>query len=311
MKRSGLRKVVVTGGTGLVGRRLVEVLASQGALVAVVTRNPERLQGPKGAVAHPWRDLPALLEGADAVFNLAGEGIADARWSPARKEAILLSRTESTRRVVEALRWVSRKPGVLVNASAIGFYGAHGQAPLDETSEAGQGFLPEVCQAWEREAEGVTAMGIRLVKLRLGVVLAREGGALPKLVRPVKLFLGCTLGSGHQGFSWIHIEDLIRLLLEAARNPNYEGAVNATAPCPISQRAFTTALARQLHRPVWPLPALLTRLASGWALGEMAGPMLLQGAYVHPSQALRLGFTFTFEQAEAALLDLLQPFPGR
>lgn len=305
MERSGLKKVVVTGGTGLVGRRLVEVLAGQGALVAVVSRRPERAILPRGAQAHAWKDLPALLEGADAVFNLAGEGIADQRWSPERKDAILLSRVESTRRIVEALQWVSMKPPVLVNASAIGFYGSHGLAPLDEEAGPGQGFLTEVCLAWEQEAEGVTTRGLRLVKMRLGVVLAKEGGALPKMTRPVKLFLGCTLGSGRQGFSWIHIDDLIRLLLEAARNPRYDGVLNATSPEPISQKAFMHLLARRLHRPLWPLPSSLTRLAAAWALGEMADPMLLQGAFVHPRKALALGFTFTFDQAEAALRDLL------
>lgn len=305
MGRSGLKKVVVTGGTGLVGRRLVEVLADQGTQVAVVSRNPARATPPKGAETYLWKELPALLEGADAIFNLAGEGIADQRWSPERKAAILLSRTASTRRIVEALQWVSRQPSVLVNASAIGFYGAHGLTLLDEAAGPGEGFLAKVCQAWEQEAEAVMAKGIRLVKLRLGVVLAKEGGALPKMARPVKLFLGCTLGSGQQGFSWIHLEDLIRLCLEAAQNPNYAGAINATSPTPISQRVFMGILARRLHRPLWPLPAALTRLSLKWLMGEMAEPMLLQGAYVYPKKALGLGFQFNFGEAEAALADLL------
>lgn len=305
MGRSVMKKVVVAGGTGLVGLRLVEALVEQKALVAVVSRRPERARLPEGAEAHSWKELPALLEGADAVFNLAGEGIADQRWSPERKEAILHSRTESTRRIVEALQWVSQKPSVLVNASAIGIYGSRGEVPLDEESAPGEGFLPEVCLAWEREADAVTAMGVRLVKMRLGIVLAKEGGALPKMVRPVRLFLGCALGSGHQGFSWIHREDLVRLLLEAARNPAYEGVINATSPQPVSQKAFMRLIAKGLHRPLWPLPSFLTRLASTWLLGEMAEPMLLQGAYIHPRKALMLGFQFTFEKPEGALADLL------
>lgn len=305
MGRTGLNKVVVAGGTGLVGRRLVEVLVAQEALVAVVSRRPERARLPQGAVAYSWKELPALLEGADTVFNLAGEGIADQRWSPERKEAILHSRTESTRRIVEALQWVSQKPSVLVNASAIGIYGSQGEVPLDEESGPGTGFLPEVCLAWEREADAVMAMGVRLVKMRLGIVLAKEGGALPKMIRPVRLFLGCALGSGRQGFSWIHLEDLVRLLLEATRNSGYEGVLNATSPQPISQGAFMRLLAKGLHRPLWPLPSALTRLASTWLLGEMAEPMLLQGAYIHPKKALMLGFRFTFEKPEEALADLL------
>lgn len=305
MGRSGMKKVVVTGGTGLVGRHLVEALVHDQAVVAVVSREPRRLHLPHGAEGHAWRELPALLEGADAVFNLAGEGIADRRWSPERKEAILRSRTESTRRIVEALQWVSQKPSVLVNASAVGYYGPHARTPLDEESGPGKDFLAQVCQAWEQEADGVTPKGVRLVKLRLGVVLARDGGALPKMARPVRMFLGCTLGTGRQGFSWIHIDDLVHLLLEAARNPNYEGVLNATSPRPVSQKVFMHLLARRLHRPLWPLPAALTRLSSRWLLGELAEPMLLQGAFVYPKKAQMLGFRFAFEGPEAALADLL------
>lgn len=305
MGRAGLKKVVVAGGTGLVGQHLVEALVHQQALVAVVSRHPPRVRLPKGAEAHEWRELPALLEGADEVFNLAGEGLADRRWSPERKEAILQSRTESTRRIVEALRWVSQKPSVLVNASAIGYYGPHSRTPLDEESAPGRDFLAQVCQAWEQEADAVVASGIRLVKVRLGVVLARDGGALPKMARPVRMFLGCTLGTGRQGFSWIHIDDLVQLLLESARNPIYEGAINATSPRPVSQKVFMHLLARRLHRPLWPLPSALTRAASTWLLGELAEPMLLQGAFVYPKKAQMLGFQFAFEKPEAALADLL------
>jgi uncharacterized protein (TIGR01777 family) len=303
--RSGLKKVVITGGTGLVGRHLVQALVQDHVLVAVVSRHPQRVSLPKGAEAHEWRKLPALLEGADAIFNLAGEGIAEKRWSPARKEAILRSRIESTRHIVEALQWVSQKPSVLVNASAIGYYGPHARLPLDEESPPGKDFLAQVCQAWEQEADAVSAKGIRLVKLRLGLVLARDGGALGKMAQPVKRFLGCTLGSGRQGLSWIHIDDLVRLLMESACNSAYEGAINATAPRPISQKVFMHLLARRLHRPLWPLPSALTRIASSCLLGEMAEPMLLQGAFVYPKKAQNLGFQFAFEKPEAALIDLL------
>lgn len=305
MERLALRKAVVTGGTGLVGRRLVAALAGQGAMVAVVSRNPERARLPKGAEAHPWKALPALLEGADAVFNLAGEGIADQRWSPERKEAILRSRVEGTRRIAEALRWAGLKPAVLVNASAVGLYGPSGSARLDEETPPGEDFLAEVCQAWEREAEAIAAMGVRVARLRLGVVLAGEGGALPRLAAPVRSFLGCALGDGRQGISWIHIEDLVRLFLEAAANPAYSGAFNATSPEPVSQGDLTRALARLLHRPLWPVPAALTRFALRRLLGELADAMILQGAYVVPAKALALGFTFTFGRIEPALADLL------
>ncbi len=305
MGRTELKKVVVAGGTGLVGHHLVQALVERKALVAVVSRKPALAKLPKGAEAYGWKDLPALLEGADAVFNLAGEGLADKRWSPDRKEAILSSRTESTRRIVEALKWVAQKPPVLVNASAIGFYNADGQSLQEENAKPGKDFLAQVCDAWEKEADAVTGKGIRLVKLRLGVVLAREGGALPRMAQPVRLFLGCPLGDGRQGFSWIHIADLVDLLLEAASNINYEGAINATAPKPISHRAFMEALARRLHRPLWPLPSICTRWPLKLLLGEMAEPMLLRGAYVYPKKALALGFHFTYTRSEEALEDLL------
>ncbi|HWQ09453.1 MAG TPA: TIGR01777 family oxidoreductase [Holophaga sp.] len=301
----GLRKAVITGGTGLVGRRLAEVLLRQGAQVAVVSRTPGRARLPEGARAISWEELPDQMDGADAVFNLAGESLADGRWSPRRKAAIRDSRLEATRLVVDAMRRTARRPAVLVNASATGFYGPRGEDLIDETAPAGQGFLADVCRAWEGEAEAVRGLGVRLVKLRLGIVLARTGGALPEMARPVRLGLGCPLGSGRQGISWIHLEDLVRLLLEAAADPAWEGSINATAPEPLSQEAFTRTLARELHRPVWPVPAFLTRLGTRLLLGEMAEALLLRGAYVLPRKALALGFAFRFGTLREALADLL------
>jgi uncharacterized protein len=305
MLSSHTRKAVVTGGTGLIGRHLVAALTSLDAQVAVVTRTPQRAILPKGATAHPWKELPAILEGADAVFNLAGAGLADARWTDLRKQAILQSRLESTRRIVEALAWVSQKPSVVLNASAIGYYGPSGQVPVDENRPNGKGFLAEVCKEWEMAIDGLQTKGIRVAKIRMGVVLAKDGGVLPKIARPVKMFLGCPFGNGRQGFSWIHIEDLIRLLMDVANHSEYEGPINATSPHPISQKAFLQLLAGRLHRPIWPLPALMTRTLAKWALGEMAGPLLLHGAYVYPKKALTHGFEFRFATAETALTNLL------
>lgn len=307
MRRPGLRKVVVTGGTGLVGRRLVEALAREEILVAVVSRSPEAARLPEGVLAYPWKELPAVLEGADGVFNLAGEGLADRRWTAERKTAILQSRTESTRRITEALRWVSQKPQVLVNASAVGYYAPGNGVPLDEHGAPGGDFLAKVCQAWEQEADAAAERGVRVAKLRLGVVLAREGGALPRLLKPVKLFAGCALGGGSQGFSWIHIDDAVKRLLTVAQDERYDGPINATAPRPVSQKAFMRMLAGRLHRPLWPVPAVLTRLGSRCLLGEMADAMLLQGAFVTPARALQLGFSFAYPTPEEALDGLLAP----
>lgn len=305
MRPPRLRKAVVTGGTGLVGRHLTRALLDHGARVAVVSRQPERAQLPPGAEAHGWQALPILLEGADAVFNLAGENLAAQRWSPDQKERLRHSRLESTRQVVSALQWVSQKPGVLVNASAVGIYGDAGMALVDEEAPMGAGFLPEVCQAWEEEAEAVALKGVRVVKARFGIVLSMDGGALPRMVEPVRRYVGSALGSGRQGLSWIHIQDLTALLLEAALNSHYAGPLNVTAPRPVSQKTFMRALATELHRPLWPVPGFITRLVATAWLGDMARPLLLEGVYAYPKKALTLGFRFAFEHPDAALRDLL------
>ncbi len=297
--------MIVAGGTGLVGQALVRALVAQGRAVTILTRKPQAQALPAGASAHGWDHLPTLLEGAAAVINLAGEGIADRRWSTARKAAILDSRILATSRLVEAMRQCSQPPAALVNASAIGYYIPKDSAPVDEGAAPGSGFLAEVCQAWEAEAMAAAALGVRVARLRIGVVLAREGGALPKLALPVRLFSGCKLGSGKQGLSWIHLDDLVAMLIEAACNPTWEGAFNATAPEPLSNEAFTRLVAQQLHRPLLPVPGFLTTLATKVLLGEMAEALLLQGAFVQPAHALALGFPFRFPTARAALKDLL------
>jgi uncharacterized protein (TIGR01777 family) len=300
-----MNRVIVAGGTGLVGRPLVRALVEAGAQVVVLTRKPKALALPAGASAQAWEDLPACLEGADAVINLAGEGIAERRWSPSRKAAILGSRIEATRRIVAAMGRCEVPPKALVNASAIGYYIPQGIAPVDESTPPGHGFLAEVCQAWEAEALQARTYGTRVSLVRIGVVLAREGGALPKMALPVRYFQGCKLGSGEQGLSWIHLDDLVAMLLEAARNPAWEGIFNGTAPQPLSNLEFTRLLARRLRRPLLPVPGFVTAFATKVLLGEMAEALLLQGAFVQPAHAQALGFKFRYPTAEAALEDLL------
>lgn len=305
MATVGLKRVVVAGGTGLVGRPLVRALVMQGVQVTVLTRNPKSCQFPQGIRAHGWEDLPGVLEGTDAVINLAGEGIADRRWSAPRKTAILRSRTESTARLVAAMGACAHPPMALVNASAIGYYIPKGEIPVDESAAPGSGFLAEVCQAWEAEAMAASILGVRVAVVRLGVVLTREGGALPKMALPMRCFLGCKLGSGRQGLSWIHLDDLLALFIEAARNPAWQGVFNGTAPQPLSNEAFTALMATRLHRPMLPVPGFLTTFATKLLLGEMAEALLLQGAFVLPAHAKSLGFQFLFPTAKTALWDLL------
>ncbi len=300
-----LKRVVVAGGTGLVGRPLVQALLDQGATVTVLTRTPDRLRLPVGATAQTWADLPALLEGADAVINLAGAGIADSRWTAARKAAIRDSRLAATRSLVTAMQACRQVPAALVNASAIGYYIPKDAAAIDESGSLGTGFLAEVCRDWEAEALTAAPLGVRVALLRIGVVLAREGGALPRMALPVRLFQGCKLGSGTQGLSWIHIADLVAMLMAAAGTPAWSGPFNATAPQPLSNEAFTRLIAQRLQRPLLPIPAFLTAAATKVLLGDMAEALLLQGAYVLPAAAQSRGFTFRFPTAAAALKDLL------
>ncbi|WP_257309858.1 TIGR01777 family oxidoreductase [Geothrix fuzhouensis] len=305
MTGPGLRRVVVAGGTGLVGRPMVQALLDLGAQVTVLTRNPVGAGLPTGAHAQGWEDLTALLDGTDAVINLAGEGIAEKRWSVARKAAIRDSRILATRRLVEAMKDCQRPPKTLVNASAVGYYGARGQAPMDEGAAAGAGFLADVCRVWEAEAMAASDIGVRVARIRIGVVLARDGGALPKMALPVRLYLGCKLGSGQQGLSWIHLNDLVAMFMEAARNPAWEGPFNGTAPEPVSNEVFTDLLARRLHRPLFPVPGAVTATAAKVMLGEMATSLLLQGAFLIPAHAQALGFGYQFPTAASALEDLL------
>jgi len=292
-----LKIVVLAGGTGLVGRHLADSLSRDGVEVRVLSRRP--------GSPFSWDDLPRALEGADAVVNLAGEGIADKRWTPSRKDAILRSRVESTNRLVAAMGALPSPPRALVNASAVGFYGPMDGRPVEEGRGPGKGFLAKVCRQWEAAADAATPLGIRVVKLRLGVVLARDGGALPKMAFPVRMFQGARLGHGQQGLSWIHIDDLVRLVREAAENPAYSGALNATSPRPVTNETFTRALARRLHRPMLPVPGFVTRTALDLLFGEMGREMLLEGSFVYPRKALELGFSFKFETVEEALADLL------
>lgn len=305
MGGSDFKRVVVAGGTGLVGRPLVRVLAERGVQVTVLSRNPGSLSLPAGATARGWEQLPGLLEGTDAVINLAGEGIADHRWTLARKALIRDSRIRATSSLVAAMRACAHPPAALVNASAIGYYRPKDEAPVDEGAPPGAGFLAEVCRAWEAEAMTAAGFGVRVALVRMGVVLAREGGALPKMALPVRWFAGCKLGSGKQGLSWIHRDDLVEMLIEAARNPAWNGVFNGTAPEPISNEAFTRLIARRLRRPLLPVPGFLTTFAATLALGEMAEALLLQGAFVLPARAQALGFRFRFPTAQRALEDLL------
>jgi uncharacterized protein len=292
-------RVLVSGGTGLVGRPACDALRAAGHAVTIVSREPGRV--PARAIG--WDGLRAAMPETDAIVNLAGESIASGRWTAARKAAMRSSRVEATRALVDAVAAASARPKVLVNASAIGYYGAHGDEPLDETAAPGADFLARVCVEWEAEARRAEALGLRVVLLRLGVVLAPDGGALSAMLLPFRAGLGGAIGGGRQWMSWVHRDDVVGLLREAVGNAEYAGPVNATSPNPVTNRDFTRALGRALHRPtVLPVPGIGLRLL----LGEMA-TMLLTGQRVLPKAAERLGYAWQQPELPAALERCVGP----
>ncbi len=298
-------RVVVTGGTGFLGRALVAALAGRGDEAVVVTRDPSRAELPPGARGTGWDGLATAVDGANAVVNLAGETIAQ-RWTAAAKARIVGSRAQAAERVGAALRAARSAPAVLVNASAVGFYGNRGDEELTEESPSGSGFLAETTLAWERAAREAVPDGVRLVLLRTGFVLGEDGGGLSKMLIPFRFGLGGPLGSGRQWVPWIHRDDLVALLLAALDDVRYEGPVNGTAPAPVPMKELAAGLGRVLRRPAFaPAPAFAIRAA----MGEMAA-LVLDGQRALPRKALSLGFRFRFPDLELALRDLLAPNRG-
>jgi uncharacterized protein (TIGR01777 family) len=312
-------KYAITGATGFVGSRLVElILEDPGSTVLAFTRDPDRargaLPGRPGRIELAAWDYAASpppdgsLEGADAVIHLAGENVGLRRWSAAQKKRIRESRVLSTRNLITGLTRASRKPSVLVCASAVGFYGPRGDEEIDESATAGNDFLADVCQDWEMEAERAALHGVREARIRIGVVLGPGGGALKPLLLAFKLFAGGPVGNGRQWMSWIHRDDLARLFIHAARTPSLSGAVNGTAPNAVRNKEFARTLGRVLHRPaILPAPRLGLRIV----LGEFAD-VLVTGQRVVPRKALESGFEFRHPELEGALRDVLggSPAPG-
>jgi uncharacterized protein (TIGR01777 family) len=299
-------KIIIAGGTGFIGGALVRRLMEDGHSITLLTRTAGKADAwrQKGAAVLSWDDnnWPATLDGADAVINLAGEGIADGRWTAGRKDRIIASRLNTTRSLIDAAAKAKKRPGVLINASAVGYYGPRDAEDIDESASSGQSFLADVCVAWEREAVRARALGMRVVLLRIGVVLGRQGGALPRMLPPFRLGLGGRLGSGRQWFPWVHVEDVVGLTREALTNPALDGPVNVTAPQPATNAEFTKALGDALHRPtIAPVPAFALRLL----LGEMS-EMLLTGQRVVPRAAEGGGYRFRFPALRESLADLLK-----
>jgi len=288
----------VTGGTGFIGAALCQALAGAGHTVTVVTRDPQRT----GGAAIGWEGVSAAVRETDALVNLAGEPLGSGRWDARQKQLIRDSRVRVTRTLVGAVAAGEPRPKVLVNASAIGYYGPRADEVLDESAGPGTGFLADVCRAWEEAALAAEDLGLRVVRLRLGVVLAADGGALARMLPPFRAFLGGPIGSGRQWMSWIHRDDVTGLVADTLANESYRGAVNATAPQPVTNRDFARMLGRVLARPAWlPTPAFALRLM----VGEMAD-LLLSGQRVLPGVADRLGYRWRFTELGGALQASIQ-----
>jgi uncharacterized protein (TIGR01777 family) len=301
-------KFVITGATGFIGTALCDRLLAQGHALTLLTRSSPRginsgmkrwLHWTPGTV----RDWDAALDGVDGVINLAGEPIAEKKWSHTQRRRIEKSRIDATHSIVQACAKAKHKPKFLINASAVGYYGPCGDEIVTEESAPGSDFLGSLCQQWEEEARKGEDLGMRVVRLRIGIVLGPGGGALTKMAEPFKFFMGGWLSSGKQWMSWIQREDLVRLVTLLIENPEARGAVNATAPQPVQNKEFSRALGAVIRRPAWaPVPGFALKLA----LGEMAN-MLLTGQRVVPAVAEKLGFEFKYPQLREAL-EASKPF---
>jgi len=297
-------KIVIAGGTGFVGRHLCQELVNEGHSVIVLSRHPEgspastnarsRVIQWNGRENGPWA---TFCDGAEVVMNLSGAPIADKRWTPARKRELVDSRVLTTRVLLASIAKWKTKPHTFLTASGVGFYGDCGREEVNERSPQGEGFLPELCQAWEGAAKQGEALGLRVLSVRFGMVLGHNGGALPKMAFPFRFFLGGPVLPGSQFVSWIHVKDLSRLMLWLITNPSINGPVNGVAPDSVTMREFCERLGQAMKRPSWfPVPGFLLQIA----LGELAS-MLTTGQRVHPQRALEGGFTYLYPMLPAAL----------
>ncbi|AFY59198.1 putative nucleoside-diphosphate sugar epimerase [Rivularia sp. PCC 7116] len=305
-------KVAITGATGFVGSRLVERLLAEGMKIMVLTRDTDGARKVFPSNAYPNVEITAYtptasgswqneIANCEAIVNLAGAPISEGRWTTERKQSILSSRKLTTQKIVEAIAQSTTKPKVLVNASAVGYYGTSENATFDENSPSGRDFLAQVCQDWEAEAQKVTDSGVRLVILRFGIVLGM-GGALGKMITPFKLFAGGPIGSGEQWFSWIHLDDIVNLILRAITTSEMSGVFNATAPQPVRMAELSTTMGEVMNRPSWlPVPA--------FAIEAMLGDgavVVLEGQKVLPQRTLQSGFTYQYSDLKPALENILK-----
>ncbi len=299
-------RVIITGGAGLIGNALTKSLTADGHEVIILTRSARRASPNELVRFALWDAASAdgwghLADGADAIVNLAGEGIADGRWSEARKQRIYASRVSAGKAVMQALRQATAKPKTLVQSSAVGYYGSRHDELLTEASAPGADFLAQVCFDWEASTAAAESLGIRRTVIRTGIVLSNDGGAWPKVVLPFKLFAGGPMGSGKQFWPWIHIDDEVRAIRFLLEREDARGVFNLTAPNPLTNKEFASTLGKVMGRPaLMPAPSPALKLA----LGDMSA-VLLDGQRAVPAHLQTMGFRFKYPELEAALRNLL------
>lgn len=306
-----MQTVLITGGTGLVGKALTQALLAKGYKVIVLSRNVSDKENVANLIYARWDvkkqeiDITAV-QAADYIVHLAGAGVVEQKWTEAYKKEIVDSRTQSSRLIIEALKNNENKIKAIVSASAIGWYGADSDPlkPFVETDDADDSFLGQTCKLWEQSMEPVTSLGIRLVKLRIGIVLSNDGGALPEFKKPIRLGTAAILGSGKQIVSWIHIDDLCRMFIAAIENKEMHGSYNAVAPMPVSNRSLTLSLAKAMNGKFYipvHVPAFVLKIMMGERSVEV-----LKSATVSCKKILDTGFQFNFKTLEPALTNLLK-----
>ena len=296
-------QILITGGTGLIGRQLCKALLAEGHELTVLSRNPASVPVKCGTGVHALASLAQWQPGQtfDAVINLAGEPIVDKSWTAKRKQALWASRVTLTEELVRRIAAANHRPAVLLSGSAVGYYGNRGDVMLDEAAEAGENFAAQLCKAWEDAARVAESVGVRVCLLRTAPVLSNGGGLLGRMLPPFRLGLGARLGDGKQWMSWVHMQDYVAMVLRLLHDPHAAGPYNMAAPQPVTNAEFTATLAAALHRPaLFVAPALLLKLG----MGERAS-LLLEGQRVLPGKMAAAQYRFTFTNLADALRDLL------
>lgn len=299
------KHILITGATGMVGKKLIPILIEKGHQVSVLSRKATRIKDVKVYLWDVYKSKidPECLSGIDTIIHLAGENIAGEKWTAARKKKIIDSRVLSAQLLYKTIKEHNAPVKTFISAAAVGYYGDAGDKVLTEESPNGSGFLAECCAKWEASADQGLSMGIRVVKWRIGVILAKEGGALKAMEQPIRYFFGAGLGNGKQWVPWVHLDDILEMFILAAENDSYIGAYNAAAAHPVSNITLTKAIAKQLHRPVWPVnvPEFVLKII----LGELSA-VVLSSNNTSAQKLLNTGFKFKYSKLELALADIYE-----